>query len=86
MEKVVLHVLTHLQRIYDGLSKAVEDETVEQMQPYQLLEDFKPRQLPTWLMSSFEAIAHSAKKYLNFRRIFRCWVAGCTRMGWLVRV
>ena len=57
-----------------------------QIQPYQLLEDFKPRQLPTWLMSSFEAIARSAKKYSNFRRIFRCWAVGCNRMGWLVRV
>ena len=54
--------------------------------PLGLAEDFKPRQLPTWLMSSFEAIARSAKKYLNFRRIFRCWAAGCNRMGWLVRV
>ena len=54
--------------------------------PLGLAEDLKPRQLPTWLMSSFEAIARSAKKVSNFWQIFRCWVAGCTRMGWLVRV
>ena len=70
----------------EGEEEEDEDEDEPVRQPYQLLEDFKPRQLPTWLMSSFEAIARSAKKYSNFRQIFRCWAAGCNRMGWLVRV
>ena len=40
------------------------------VQPYQLLEDFKPRQLPTWLMSSIEAIACQPKKIFKFPEHF----------------